>query len=65
VTTSDRIRAAPGESFSGEEVEAIVREAREKNVTVASLAHKLGHATTIIVQPEEAVPRPADRTRTR
>jgi hypothetical protein len=59
------IQAAPGESFTGEEVEAIVREAREKNVTVASLAHKLGHATTIIVQPGEAVPQPADRTRTR
>ena len=50
------VEADEGKTISGDDVAALIQEAKEKNVTVASLLHKLPNAKVkIIVSPGPAV----------
>lgn len=45
------IMAKPGEKIKGEDIYRLFEEAKEKGVTMASLAHKLDAESTVIVSP--------------
>ncbi|TKJ40055.1 hypothetical protein CEE37_09975 [candidate division LCP-89 bacterium B3_LCP] len=49
------------EGIAWEDVEKLMKEAKDKNVTFASLAHKLGEKTIKLIEPGPAVPQTAER----
>lgn len=55
------IMAEPGKCISGDEVNKLIEESKQKNVTLASLAHKLGGKRTTIISPGGGVPKPKPR----
>ncbi len=55
------IRARTPNGIAGEDLRAIIDEARQKGVTLASLAHKLGGNTLTIIEPGPGVPSPRER----
>lgn len=56
------IRPGASSGNAGEDLQAIVRESRERNVTIASLAHRLGGSALTIVEPGPGVPIARERT---
>lgn len=56
------IMAPPGETLKGEDIYNLMQEAKEKGVTVASLAHKLDAESTIYVSPGPAAVEQSQRT---
>ncbi|MBT3279545.1 MAG: hypothetical protein HN909_02235 [Phycisphaerales bacterium] len=50
-----------GQTFRGEDIANLIEEAKEKNVPISSLAHKLGGSVMINVTPGPKVPEPAER----
>lgn len=57
------VEAEPGKPISGDKIEEIFKESKEKNVPISSLVHKLGAKATTIITPAPAVPEIAHRTR--
>jgi hypothetical protein len=55
------IMAEPGECISGDEVAKLIEECKQKNVTLASMAHKLGGKRTTVISPGRGVPKPKPR----
>ena len=56
--------AEEGKTISGEDINAIIQEAKAKGVTIASLLHKLPNASTkVIVTPSPRVVEQAPRTK--
>lgn len=60
--TSTFIMAEEGKEISGDDIDALIQEAREKNVTFSSLSHRLPNAARrVMVTPGEAVVEQASR----
>jgi hypothetical protein len=57
------VEAEPGKTISGEDIYKIFQESKEKNVTISSLAHKLGAKSTTFIEPAPSVPEIAHRTK--
>jgi hypothetical protein len=58
------VTAEEGKTISGEDINAIIQEAKAKGVTIASLLHKLPNASTkVIVTPGPGVVEQAPRTK--
>jgi hypothetical protein len=57
------VEAEPGKSISGEQLDEIIKESKEKNVPISSLVHKLGGKAMTIVTPGPGVPEIAHRTK--
>lgn len=55
------VMAKEGEIIKGEDIDALIREAKEKGVTIASLAHRLGGRKMTVIEPGPGVPKPAER----
>lgn len=55
------ITAKDAEGIADEDMQAVIEEARQKGVTIASLAHKLGANVHTIIEPGPGVPQPRER----
>jgi hypothetical protein len=55
------VMAEEGQALQGEDINALIREAKEKGVTIGSLVDKLGGKKMTIIEPGPGVPKPAER----
>lgn len=55
------IRSRSADGISGEEIQAVFQEARQKGVTIASLAHKLKGNVVRVIEAGPGVPEPRER----